>query len=385
MRRRELISRFAIFASSLLVHPLLAACGVTQEPSGSAADADQAPTQGPPSPTPEVPTAAPSARPSSSPPRGASSLPADTPAPTPATARAAGAVALIKTEDRAEGVRRVIDLLGVDGLAGQRVLLKPNFNSADPSPGSTHLDTLRALLDRLLAGGVGEVIVGDRSGMGNTRQVMTALGVDDVLAEYGITPIAYDALAEDEWMLFTADGLHWREGFPVPRLLNEVDAVVQTCNLKTHRYGGHFTLSLKNSVGLIADTWRGHSYMSELHGSPDQRRMIAEINLAYKPTLIVLDGVQAFTDGGPDRGTIADAGVVLAATDRVALDAVGVALLRLLGTTPEVSRGSVFAQEQLARAVELGLGVSGPEEISLLTEDQPGADLAQRLTEILRA
>ncbi|MEN6479959.1 MAG: DUF362 domain-containing protein [Anaerolineales bacterium] len=385
MRRRELISRFAIFASSLLVHPLLAACGVTQEPSGSAADADQAPTQGPPSPTPEVPTAAPSARPSSSPPRGASSLPADTPAPTPATARAAGAVALIKTEDRAEGVRRVIDLLGVDGLAGQRVLLKPNFNSADPSPGSTHLDTLRALLDRLLAGGVGEVIVGDRSGMGNTRQVMTALGVDDVLAEYGITPIAYDALAEDEWMLFTADGLHWREGFPVPRLLNEVDAVVQTCNLKTHRYGGHFTLSLKNSVGLNADTWRGHSYMSELHGSPDQRRMIAEINLAYKPTLIVLDGVQAFTDGGPDRGTIADAGVVLAATDRVALDAVGVALLRLLGTTPEVSRGSVFAQEQLARAVELGLGVSGPEEISLLTEDQPGADLAQRLTEILRA
>lgn len=385
MRRRELLSRLTMTVSSLLIAPLLAACGVPQGTAGPSARADKAPTEGAPSPASKSTVPAPTARPSSSPTRRAPPLPVDTPVPTPTAARAAGAVALIKTEDRAEGVRRAIDLLGVNGLAGQRVLLKPNFNSADPSPGSTHLDTLRALLDRLLAGGVGEVVVGDRSGMGNTRQVMTALGVDDVLAEYGITPIAYDTLAEDQWTLFTAEGLHWQQGFPVMRLLSEVDAVVETCNLKTHRYGGHFTLSLKNSVGLVADTWRGHSYMSELHGSPDQRRMIAEINLAYKPALIVLDGVQAFTDGGPDRGTIADAGVVLAATDRVALDAVGVALLRLLGTTPEVSRSSVFAQEQLARAVELGLGVSGPEEIVLLTSDQPGADLAQQITEILRA
>ena len=43
--------------------------------------------------------------------------------------------------------------------------------------------------------------------------------------------------------------------------------------------------------------------------------------------------------------------VVLAGTDRVAVDAVGVALLRHFGTTPEVSRGAIFEQEQIARAV----------------------------------
>jgi uncharacterized protein (DUF362 family) len=89
--------------------------------------------------------------------------------------------------------------------------------------------------------------------------------------------------------------------------------------------------------------------MGELHASPDQRRMIAEINAAYTPSLIVVDGVEAFRSGGPDTGDKVLANVVLAGSDRVAIDAVGVAILRLLGTTPEVSAGPIFAQEQLAR------------------------------------
>ena len=69
------------------------------------------------------------------------------------------------------------------------------------------------------------------------------------------------------------------------------DGVVQTCCLKTHRYGGHFTMSLKNTVGLVAKRVPGESYdyMTELHGSPHQRLMIAEANAAYTPDLIVLD------------------------------------------------------------------------------------------------
>jgi uncharacterized protein (DUF362 family) len=37
----------------------------------------------------------------------------------------------------------------------------------------------------------------------------------------------------------------------------------------------------------------GYNYMTELHDSPSQRSMIAEINAAYAPTLVVLDGVEA--------------------------------------------------------------------------------------------
>jgi len=221
------------------------------------------------------------------------------------------AVALVKTTDRAVGVRQAIALLGINPIQGKQVLLKPNFNSADVCPGSTHNDTLRAMLDALQELGAREIALGDRSGMGDTHQVMLAKGIYDLLAEYEIEPVAFEALPENAWELFQAEGLHWQQGFAVPRMLLEAEAVVQTCNLKTHRYGGHFTLALKNSVGFVAKRWRGHDYMAELHGSPHQRRMIAEINLAYAPALIVMDGVEAFTHGGPATGAKVDAQAVL--------------------------------------------------------------------------
>jgi uncharacterized protein (DUF362 family) len=98
-----------------------------------------------------------------------------------------------------------------------------------------------------------------------------------------------------------------------------------------------------------------------------------------------MDSVEIFVKGGPARGERVEANVVLASRDRVALDAVGVAILRRFGTTPEVSRGSVFEQEQIARAVELGLGARGPEEIELLTEDEKGQAFAEQIQEILSA
>ena len=111
--------------------------------------------------------------------------------------------------------------------------------------------------------------------------------------------------------------------------------------------------------------------------------MIAEINAAYAPDLIVMDGVEAFVTGGPAKGKKVEAGVVLAATDRVAIDAVGVAILRLFGTTKEVSQGRIFDQEQIARAVELGLGVDTPERIQLVTADPESRDYATQISQVL--
>ena len=111
--------------------------------------------------------------------------------------------------------------------------------------------------------------------------------------------------------------------------------------------------------------------------------MIAEINTAYSPDLVVLDGVEAFTDGGPDHGTKVEADVMLAGTDRVAIDAVGVAILRLLGTTPGVNNGAIFEQEQIARAAELGLGVPSANQIQLVTGDTRSEAMAVQVRDIL--
>ena len=295
-------------------------------------------------------------------------------------------VAFVKTQDRAAGVNKALDLLEINSMQGQDLFLKPNFNSADVPPGSTHNDTLSALVRTLQAMGADRITVGDRSGMGDTRIAMRQKGVFRLADELGFDVVVFDELDASGWEMMQVEGSHWQNGFAVARPVLEADGVIQTCCLKTHRYGGHFTMSLKNSVGLVAKRVPGerYDYMSELHSSPYQRHMIAEINVAYQPALIVLDGVEAFVDGGPDRGKRVAAQVILAGTDRVAIDAVGVAILRYFGTTPAVSQGSIFQQEQIARAVELGLGVDGPEEIELITDDPESAAYAGEIQQILQ-
>jgi uncharacterized protein (DUF362 family) len=305
---------------------------------------------------------------------------------TRAVAQSRTRVVVVKAEDRRDGVHRALRLLGADGFGRKHVVVKPNFNSADPFPGSTHAETLDALVDWLGTAGAGSVTVADRSGMGDTRQVMEAKGVFAQGRKRGFAPVVLDELAARDWVAHPLPGGHWRRGVLFPRLLEEAEAIVSTCCLKTHRFGGHVTLSLKNSVGAVAKYGPdGYNYMSELHGSASQRRMIAELNLLYRPAVVLMDALEAFTDGGPERGTRVAPGVAVAGTDRVAVDAVGVAILRLYGTTPAVSRGRIFEQEQLARAAEVGVGVASPDQIDLASDDRAGEAFLSRVRPILLA
>jgi uncharacterized protein (DUF362 family) len=294
-------------------------------------------------------------------------------------------VALVKSRDRLTGVPRALELLGAGPFPGKHLFLKPNYNSADPPPGSTHNDTLTALVRWLQAQGAERITVGDRSGMGRTRAVMDRKGIFRLAEVLGFDTAVLDELDAAGWQKVQLPGSHWRRGFALARPALDADGIVQTCCLKTHRFGGHFSLSLKNSVGLVAARIPGerHNYMFDLHLSRHQRRMIAEINAACRSDLIVVDGVEAFVKGGPNRGTLVDAQVILAGTDRVAVDAVGVAILRHLGTTRQVSQGPIFQLAQIARAVELGLGVHGPEQIELVSADGQSEEYAVQIRAIL--
>jgi len=294
-------------------------------------------------------------------------------------------VALVKTQDRATGIPRALDLLGSVPLPGKHLFLKPNLNSADSPPGSTHNDTLTALVRWLQRHGAERITVGDRSGMGHTRAVMDAKGVFLLGEELGFDTAVLDELDAAGWQREKAPGSHWRRGFALARPALEADGIVQACCLKTHRFGGHFSLSLKNSVGLIASRIPGepYNYMLELHLSWHQRRMIAEINAACRCDLVVVDGVEAFVKGGPNRGKLVAAQVILAGTDRIAVDAVGVAVLRHLGTTRRVSTGPIFKLAQIARAVELDLGVHGPDEIELVSDDAVSEKYAAQIRQVL--
>src|SRR5439155_750045 len=141
-------------------------------------------------------------------------------------------------------------------------------------------------------------------------------GAAAAVAAAGGKVVVLDDVGRDAWRPYTAP--HWPEGLHAARLFTDGACVVQTMCCKTHRFGGHVTLALKNTVGLVAKHVPGlrHDFMRDLHGSPHQRGMIAEANLAWRPALGVMDCLEAFVDGGPERGTRAAPGVFLASDDR---------------------------------------------------------------------
>lgn len=269
--------------------------------------------------------------------------------------------------------------MGLPELAGKSVLIKPNFNTADPAPGSTHIDTLRTMIELAKQKSPRYITVGDRSGPAKTSKVFQEKGVFALAEELGFECLVFDEMPKERWTKIKPPGSHWLNGFWFAKPVLEADAVIGLCCLKTHQYGGHFTMSLKLAVGMV------HSKnMAELHASIlNQRKMIAEINLAYRPALIVMDGVEAFYSGGPMTGERWRANLTFASADRVALDAVGVAALKMHGTTKKIEERKVFEQDQIKRAVELGLGAAGPEEIELVPVDKASEEVANRISEYL--
>jgi uncharacterized protein (DUF362 family) len=284
-------------------------------------------------------------------------------------------VVIVRTDDRKKGVAEVVRLLKPSVPKGKPVVIKPNFNTADAAPGSTHNDTLRQLMTELLERDVRGITIGERSGPPQTKKVMEDKGVFDLAQEMKAAVVNFEEMPETDWVAMNPAGNHWAGGFYVPRLLAESPYTVSTCCLKTHGSGGVFSMSLKLAVGTTPKR-----LMREMHGNKEHmRRMIAEINLGYKPAFIVMDGVEAFTDGGPSKGTRVAANVLVGGTDRIAVDAVGLAILKELGANAAIMDRKIFEQDQIQRAGELGLGITGAGQIELVTADGESRAFADKI------
>jgi uncharacterized protein (DUF362 family) len=284
-------------------------------------------------------------------------------------------------KNRITGVQSVLGAFDLSLFSGSSVAVKANFNSADPFPASTHIETLDTVCSAILEQHPARVTLVERSGMGNTRDVMEGAGVFDLARDRGFAVTVLDELDRSGWQEIQAPGLHWSRGFFLAKDVARADYVVQTCCLKTHRYGGDFTLSLKNMVGTIAKRIPGldYDFMSELHSSLRQKSMIAEISKFCRTDIVVMDATEGFSSGGPDKGELIKPGVILASRDRVAIDAVGVALLRASGTVPRVMNEKIFDQEQIARAAELDVGIGSADRIRLIPLDESGRATAEQI------
>ncbi len=249
-------------------------------------------------------------------------------------------------------LRRVLDLIGGAGRAikpGDTVLVKPNFNSPDPCPASADVEFVAAVAQLLREAGASQVVVGESAGVPwhPTRAVLEKTGLLDRMALIGVPVRVFD---EEEWIKvdLAALGARYMESVRLPRALGEYDKLVFLPNLKTHRLA-RFTMSLKLSVGLMHPEDRKPFHAANLE------EKTADLAVAVRPDLILLDGRVAFVTRGPASGDLVAPGVLLSGGDQVSLD---VEAVRVLRSFPAENRLDADAWElpQIQAAAALGFG-----------------------------
>jgi len=260
-------------------------------------------------------------------------------------------VSKVKVEhDVKASVAKAVELIGGLGRvisSGDRVMVKPNFNSADLYPGATALEFLKVVVQLFMEAGA-KVVVGESSGgiWRPTRKVMEKLDVLRQLTDIGAEVIAFDDRAWD-WVRVRVDGDYVKE-VTVPRSVYEADKIVYLPCMKTHQLA-RFSLSLKLTVGIVHPGEHRSMHMRNLE------RKIAEFNLCLQPDLIIMDGRKAFVSGGPAKGEIVEPGVIMASGDQVAID---VEALKTLGSYKAKNRllPNPYDSPQIAIALRHGLG-----------------------------
>ncbi len=238
--------------------------------------------------------------------------------------------------------------------ANETVLLKPNFNTSDPLPGSSDPQFVKAVIELLWEHGAGKVVLGESSMFAlSTREVMEKTGMLKVAEEAGAEVVVFN---EGEWVEVKVGGTYL-EKVSLPKAVVEAQRIVYVPCLKAHRFAD-FTMSLKLAVGFLRPEEK-----RQLHAGNLQEK-IAELNTVVHPDIIILDGRRCFISGGPDKGEVREPNVILASGDRIAVD---VESVRILQSYPGTSlEEDVWQLRQIRHAVELGLGVSRDEEYEVV-------------------
>jgi uncharacterized protein (DUF362 family) len=254
------------------------------------------------------------------------------------------------------------------GVTGKRVLIKPNVVNDRPPPSTTSSAVIAATLKAFREAGAAELTVADSSGMIRfpTAENLRSTGIKDVAEAAGARVLA---LEEQPWVRVEPPHATALPRFYISKPVYDADLFINLPVVKTHRFA-HYSCCLKNLVGITHPRYRPS--LSFLSG--DWHERIAELNLAVHPHVNLADGTTIMVAGGPTSGTAAPGNLTLLSGDRIALDAVALALIRSYGLWPKVMEQAIWRQRQIRRAIELGLGVKDSGEMELVTAAVSGPD-----------
>ena len=141
----------------------------------------------------------------------------------------------------------------------------------------------------------------------------------------------------------------------------------------------NFTMCFKAWMGIVPQDDRGVA-----HGDLGNR--LPELHLAVSASYNILDATKACLTGGPfTGGAIGEPGLIVASADPIACDVTGVAILKYYLQEQQIDNEyidnyGVWDQPQILRAIELGLGITGPN--SYVAESSGVSEMAALLSTI---
>ena len=232
---------------------------------------------------------------------------------------------------------------------GDRVFVKPNFNSPDPLPAATDLAFLQAVIELILESGA-KVTIGESAGAvwRPTRKVFNQRGVPELTRRLGVELIAFDDRPSD-WVQIDING-DYLSKVVMPRSAYEADRMIYLPCMKTHVLSA-FSGATKLVFGFVAPGQRRGFHRGHL------QEKLADVSLCWQPDLIIMDGRKAFVTGGPHGGQLVEPDLVLASGDLIAIDIEAMKVLLEYHASNKIP-ANPWELPQIATAIEHGLGAA---------------------------
>lgn len=255
------------------------------------------------------------------------------------------------------GIENLFNAVSFTPPRGANVIVKPNYvTSKRAFISCTHPAFIRAVCEYLIDHGA-RVAVGDSPAFGSAAKVAAANGTLAALAGLGAPVVEFTSGPK---IALTMGG-----SVRVARQPAEADLVVNLPKLKAHTQM-RITAGVKNFFGCVVGVRKAMNHA--MRGDRENRfeSMITDVMLAMRPSVTVLDGIEAMSRTGPSNGDPCRLNLIAASQNPVALDT---AILSMLGLAP--------ADVPLwAEAARRGLPGAGLDELAFPLDKPGGFDLS---------
>ncbi|MBZ5577214.1 MAG: DUF362 domain-containing protein [Acidobacteriia bacterium] len=250
----------------------------------------------------------------------------------PSCSRIAGPapqVSIVRAQSYSEDLTgKVLGILREHKLdvRGKRVVLKPNLVEFDAGRSiNTHPMVVRAAYEALRSLGAADVRIAEGPGhRRNTRELAEAAGFCDAFPKFEsrFTDLNLDEISR---VTLARPFSRLRELY-LPQAALGADLIVSIPKMKTHHWVGA-TLSMKNFFGLVPGGVYGWP-KNVLHWAGIDE-CIADLHALFPRHFAIVDGIVGMDGNGPIQGNLKPAGVLVAGSDMVAVDATCCRIMRV--------------------------------------------------------